>query len=97
VPSIVAVDKTPAVAEKINGATLKLTRSELELLKYGLEYAYKAHKADFPGYYVGSGVSTLYKTVKAAYEGKTAPESADALRLKLQDQINRAYTSARVF
>lgn len=98
--SIFAVDKTPAVpavAEKVNGATLKLTRNELDFLKVGLEYAYKAHKHNVPSYYVNKDIAKLYKTVKGAYEGKT---QYDVDTAEKQEQINRMFgvsVNARTF
>lgn len=95
--SIFAVDKTPAVAEKVNGATLKLTKADLDFLKVGLEYAYKAHKADSLDYYVNKDIARLYKTVKGAYEGKTQHDIDVAEKQTQVDRIFGRAVNARAF
>lgn len=70
---ITDIKKTPAVAAKIHGATVKFTADELVYLQTALEVAYKAHNTS-SSYYVAPVARSLYKTVMAARAGEYAPK-----------------------
>lgn len=70
-PQITHIDKTPAVAAKVKGATLKFNEEELSYLKVALEVAYKAHQ-DSTRYYVAPVARGLHKAIKAAQMGEYA-------------------------
>lgn len=70
---ITFIDKTPAVAEKVTGATVKFTAEELTYLQTALEVAYKAHLTASTSYYVAPVAVRLHKTVKAARAGEYKP------------------------
>lgn len=85
---ITLIDKTPAVPEKVKGATLKFTAEELVCLQTALEAAYKAHQANSASHYLSPTAVRLHRTVKAARAGEYAPLAGPTL----QDALRKAYT-----
>lgn len=82
---VTRIVKTPPVPAKIDYVAVRLTPKEIEYLRTGLEYAYKAGN---PYSYAAKPIKDLYAALGHAQLGKTTEQANAAKPMTLNDLVS---------